>query len=203
MTNIFSRLRKQTNNQQQVIIVSGLPRSGTSLMMQILEAGGLEIVTDQVRTPDDDNPKGYYEFERVKKLNDGDSGWLESAQGKVVKVISALLEHLPPAYGYKVIFMQRKMDEVLASQRQMLIRRGEPSDKVSDEKMAESFNKHLAKITSWLDQQPNIEVLYVRYGELLSNPRENIEKVLRFLDMPLDLQAMLAVPDKTLYRQRS
>ncbi|HZD55295.1 MAG TPA: hypothetical protein VE136_01120, partial [Anaerolineales bacterium] len=97
-------------------IVSGLPRSGTSMMMKMLEAGGVPPLTDEIRTADRDNPKGYYEFERVKKMPDGDKAWMVEARGKSVKVISALLEHLPPQYDYKVIFMRRDMNEILASQ---------------------------------------------------------------------------------------
>src|SRR5262245_34269287 len=116
-----------------IIIVSGLPRSGTSMMMKILEAGGLPVLTDALRTADDDNPKGYYEYERVKQLDKGDQAWLAEAEGKVVKVISALLTQLPATHQYRVIFMQRKLAEVLASQRKMLIHRGEPTDAVDDE----------------------------------------------------------------------
>ena len=109
---------------EPVFIVSGLPRSGTSLMMMILNAAGIPPLTDYERNADEDNPRGYYEFERVKKLKDGDFGWLENAQGKAVKVISALLTYLPEGYTYKVIFMRRELSEILASQRKMLINRG-------------------------------------------------------------------------------
>src|SRR5437899_574640 len=115
-----------------VTIVSGLPRSGTSMMMKMLEAGGMEPLTDHVRTADEDNPKGYYEFERVKDL-EKDQTWLEDAKGRYVKVISMLLKHLPAGYTYKVIFMRRTMEEILASQRKMLVRRGESPDRVADE----------------------------------------------------------------------
>src|SRR5687768_1736541 len=107
-----------------ITVVSGLPRSGTSMMMKMLEAGGLEPVVDHVRKPDEDNPKGYYEFERVKAL-ENDREWLPEAKGKFVKVISMLLRHLPADHRFKVIFMQRNMPEVLASQKKMLVRRGE------------------------------------------------------------------------------
>ena len=118
-----------------VVVVSGLPRSGTSMMMKMLEAGGLSPLIDGEREADEDNPKGYYEFERVKQLPKGDYGWLEDAQGRVVKVISGLLVHLPPTHDYRVVFMRRAMPEILASQRKMLVRRGENSDQVSDEKL--------------------------------------------------------------------
>ena len=129
-------------DQQIITIVSGLPRSGTSMMMKMLEAGGMQVLTDHIRTADEDNPKGYYEFERVKQI-EHDQAWLPDAQGKVVKMISALLKHLPSSYTYKVIFMRRNIDEILASQKQMLIRRGEPTDVVSDEKLTELFDRHI------------------------------------------------------------
>ena len=131
--------------QETITIVSGLPRSGTSMMMKILEAGGLEVLTDNLRTADEDNPKGYYEFERVKKLKE-DQAWLDDAKGKVVKIISAILKDLPPDYNYKIVFMYRKIEEILASQKKMLIRRGEPTDKTSDEKMTEVFESHLKQV---------------------------------------------------------
>ena len=144
------------SSNQVVTIVSGLPRSGTSMMMKMLEAGGLPPLTDNLRTADEDNPKGYYEFERVKQLPKGDVAWLPDAQGKVVKVIAALLPSLPGGYHYRVIFMQRAMPEVLASQRQMLIRRGEDPDKIPDDVIAKLFEKHLRQVNDWVSQQPNV-----------------------------------------------
>lgn len=200
---IFRRNKPQDAPlSQSVIIVSGLPRSGTSMMMKTLAAGGLLPVTDNLRTADESNPKGYYEFERVKKLKDGDYEWLEGAQGKVVKVISALLEFLPANYRYKIIFMQRNIDEVLASQREMLIRRGEATDKVSDEKMAELYHKHLNKIQAWLSEQKNMQVLYISYNGILADPQNELKRVNAFLNNSLNLPEMLTVVDRNLYRQR-
>jgi hypothetical protein len=198
----FERFRKKSPPADAVIIVSGLPRSGTSMMMQMLAAGGMEILTDEQRTADLDNPKGYYELEVVKKLKEGDNTWVNQAPGKAVKVISALLEGLPAGYHYKVIFMQREMAEVLASQKQMLIRRGEATDKVSDETMAELFGKHLLKVQSWLAAQDNFEVLYVPYAEMVGDALRLSERVVSFLGLPLDVQAMAKVPDPQLYRQK-
>lgn len=198
----FERLRKKPKSAEIITIVSGLPRSGTSMMMQMLAAGGIEILTDQERSADPDNPKGYYELEQVKKLNKGDSTCLIQAPGKAVKVISALLENLPSDYRYKVIFLQREMAEVLASQKQMLLRRGEATDKVSDETMAELFEKHLLKVQSWLAAQDNFDVLYVSYAEMVADPTCLSEQVARFLELPLDVEAMARVPDPQLYRQK-
>lgn len=187
---------------QPVTIVSGLPRSGTSMMMKILEAGGVEILTDDLRAADDDNPKGYFELERVKKLKEGDIDWVDQAQGKAVKIISALLEDLPDRHRYKIIFMCREMAEILASQRQMLIRRGEAADDVNDAQMAEIFQEHLKRVRVWLANQENIDVLYVDYNDLMRDPAVQIESLVSFLSIPLDVDAMRAVPDASLYRQR-
>ena len=188
-------------DQETVTIVSGLPRSGTSMMMRMLEAGGMEILTDNIRTADEDNPKGYYEFERVKQI-EHDQAWLEHAKGRVVKMISALLKHLPQDYRYKVIFMRRRMEEILASQKQMLVRRGEPTDRVSDEKMAELYRKHLNQVETWIGEQPDLEVIYVSYNETLKNPREQAERINRFLENTLNVESMVSAVDRALYRQR-
>ncbi len=158
-------------------------------------------MTDNERTADEDNPKGYFEFERVKKL-ETDKEWLRDADGKAVKVISMLLRHLPSDHAYKVIFMHRTIDEILASQRRMLIRRGEPTDKVPDEKMAEMYRTHLRKIEKWLEEQDNFDVLYVTYNDALKRAVEYCEKVNAFLGGALDEGKMADVIDNDLYRQR-
>jgi broad-specificity NMP kinase len=185
-----------------ITIVSGLPRSGTSMMMKMLEAGGLSPMTDNIRTADEDNPKGYYEFERVKQLPKGDVAWVPEAQGKVVKVIAALLPHLPSGYQYHVIFMQRAMPEVLASQRQMLIRRGEDPDKIPDDMLAKLFEKHLKQVNEWIGQQPNVQRLDVNYNEMLKNPQPYINQINSFLGGRLDSAKMAQVIDPSLHRQR-
>jgi hypothetical protein len=185
-----------------VVIVSGLPRSGTSMMMKMLEAGGIPPLTDKQRTADADNPKGYYEFERVKQLDKGDSDWLPQAEGKVIKVISALLKHLPPTYRYKVIFMERHMPEILASQRKMLVRRQEEADKVDDEQMAALFQKHVGEIKAWLSAQPNFELLPIHYSDVLQDGWPQIQAVNQFLGGHLDEEAMANVIDPDLYRNR-
>lgn len=184
-----------------VTIVSGLPRSGTSLMMSMLEAGGMELLTDRIRTPDEDNPKGYYEFERVKQI-EHDQEWLEDARGRAVKMIAELLKHLPPQYLYKVIFMRRKMEEILESQKQMLIRRGEPTDKVSDEEMGRMFAGYLETVKAWIAEQRNIDVIYVNYNDLLDDPTQHAEEVNQFLGGALNVQNMISAIDPSLYRQR-
>ena len=184
-----------------VTIVSGLPRSGTSMMMRMLEAGGMQVLTDNIRTADEDNPRGYYEFERVKQI-EHDQSWLGDAEGKAVKMVSALLNHLPQGYAYRVIFMRRRMEEILASQRQMLIRKGEPADGVNDERITELFSQHLKQVEAWIDKQPNVGVIYVSYNEILDSPLEQAKRVNRFLGNTLDVESTVGVIDQTLYRQR-
>jgi hypothetical protein len=172
------------------------------MMMKILEAGGMQIFTDNLRLADEDNPKGYYELEQVKALKDGDDSWIKDAPSKVVKVISSLLEYLPANYKYKIVFMGREIAEILASQKQMLIRRGESSDG-DDRVMAEQFQEHLKRVRVWLANQPNMDVLYVDYNSLMADPTPEIKKVAFFLGLEEKLDAMLSVPDKTLYRQKA
>lgn len=193
---------EMSETDKTIYVVSGLPRSGTSMMMKMLEAGGLSALTDNIRTADDDNLQGYYEFERVKAMKDGDTDWVGEAQGKVIKVISALLEHLPSAYQYKIIFMEREMMEILASQRKMLERRGKPGDPAEDGKFAELYGKHLEKVKTWLAGQTNMSVLYVRYNEMVSQPMEYATKVSGFLGIPMNVKAMGEVPQEQYYRQR-
>ena len=190
------------DEKQAVTVVSGLPRSGTSLMMKMLEAGGLVVVQDGIREADTDNPKGYYEFERVKQMDKGDTGWMAEAQGKVVKIISALLIHMPADYEYDVIFMRRHMEEILASQRKMLVHRGEAADNMDDAKMAELFDKHLTQVFGWMEQQPNVRCLEVHYSDLLADPVSLAAQVNRFLNGRLDEQKMVGMVDPALYRNK-
>jgi len=186
---------------EAITIVSGLPRSGTSMMMAMLEAGGMQLLVDNIRTADEDNPRGYYEFERVKRIQH-DQSWLVDARNKAVKIIPELLKHLPQDHTYKVIFMRRKIEEILASQRRMLIRRGEPTDKVSDERMTELYRKHLRRVEDWIDEEPNIEIIYVSYNKILENPVEHARWINQFLGNTLNVENMVGVVDPTLYRQR-
>lgn len=187
------------DSKDYIIVVSGLPRSGTSMMMKMLVEGRIEAVSDNIRTADEDNPKGYFELEKVKQL-DKDNSWVGECQGKVVKIISMLLKPLPSQYHYKIIFMRRKMEEILASQRRMLIRRGQPTNAISDDKMAEMFNKHLKDVESLIASRPHMDCLYVSYNEVLENPSESIEKINDFLGGNLNTQGMFDVVDKTLHR---
>jgi hypothetical protein len=199
---MFGSRPQSKSAPQTVIVVSGLPRSGTSMMMKMLAEGGLPVLTDAIRSADEDNPNGYFELEVVKQLAEGQKDWLANADHKLVKVISALLEHLPPEHHYRVLFMERQIPEILASQRKMLARRNETS-KVSDEEMQAQFTEHLKAIKYWLARQPNMEVLYVDYNRMMADPDQYLQKVASFIAMPLDLDKMRAVPNAQLYRNRA
>jgi hypothetical protein len=190
------------DQKDYVVIVSGLPRSGTSMMMKMLEAGGEQILTDKLREADANNPNGYYEFERVKKLKEGDFGWLPEAMGRTVKIVTGLVTYLPSQYKYKVIFMRRDINEVLSSQKKMLGRLGRPEDNISDEKMAKIYQEHLRTVEAWISKQANIEILYINYNTMVADPGESLQKVSAFLGGELDVEAMAGVVNKDLYRER-
>ena len=198
---LFSR-PKTVEKRQKVVVVSGLPRSGTSMMMKMLAEGGLTIVTDSQREADEDNPNGYFEVELSKKLKDGEINWIYDAQGKTVKVISYLLEFLPNDLDYDIIFMDREIHEVLASQKKMLARRNETST-ISDEEMDAQFRSHLKAVKYWLARQPNMRVLYVSYSEMVNMPANLCSSIVEFLGASLDVQAMQSVPNQSLYRNRA
>ena len=186
----------------EIIIVSGLPRSGTSLMMKMLATGGIPLLVDQVREADEDNPNGYFELEEVKQLKDGNSAWLSEAKGKAVKVIAPLLQFLPKDYKYKIIFMRRAMPEILASQKQMLIRRGKDIDGVPDETMARIFDKQVNEILAWINASPNAMSLEIPFTEVIANADLFIDKIKLFLQLELDMEKMAQVINPNLYRQR-
>jgi hypothetical protein len=189
--------------ENTIVVVSGLPRTGTSLMMKMLSAGGIPLLTDHVRAADLDNPNGYFEYERVKKLPEGDFDWLSLAQGKVVKVISALLQYMPGEHRYQVVFMRRRLAEVLQSQRQMLVNHGHLQDGKSDAEILALYEKHLLRLEMWLATQPNFETLFVDYNMLVENPQPIIQEVRLFLGNHLSDDEMLKAVDPALYRQRA
>jgi len=186
---------------EYIAIVSGLPRSGTSMLMKMLDAGGLPPLTDGVRSADEDNPGGYYEFEQVKQLTT-ENQWLESAAGKAVKIISQLLADLPADKQYRIVFALRDMGEILASQRAMLQRRGQGADGVDDAEIAAVFGRHLNEVRAWLQTQEHMAVLYVDYADILRDPLAESGKIEAFLGRSLDVQRMAVVVDDNLYRQR-
>ncbi len=184
-----------------ITIVSGLPRSGTSLMMQMLAAGGMPAVSDGERKADTDNPKGYLEWERIKQLPK-DPSLIAEAEGKVVKVISQLILSLPDGHDYKIIFMQRPMPEVLKSQDEMLKRRGTWEPGGNSTAMGELFQRHLIEVNRFLSAKPNTSVYRIHYHRILREPQLVAEEVVAFLGLPLDVNAMAAQVDGSLYRNR-
>ena len=174
------------------------------MMMKMLAAGGVELVKDNVREADEDNPRGYFELERVKDLHrETDKSWLRDARGKAVKIISQQLESLPADNLYQVIFMERNLDEVLASQARMLQRRGEEGGSLKDNEMSEMFTEHLSKARFILRRRPYFEVLFCRYSDVVSDPRSAAFQVNQFLGGRLDVDAMCGVVEPKLYRNRS
>jgi hypothetical protein len=184
-----------------VVIVSGLPRSGTSLMMQMLQAGGVPLLVDHIRRADEDNPKGYFEFEPVKQLRK-DASWLEKAEGRAVKVIYRLLYELPDDREYRVIFMRRPLGEVLRSQAIMLERRGVKADSANDAALEGIFERELRRVEDWLMSNPHMVALSVSYPDTLSHPEEIAMKVAGFLGLELKVEEMVKVVTPSLHRQR-
>jgi hypothetical protein len=184
-----------------VTIVSGMPRSGTSLMMRMLEAGGIPALTGGSRPPDPHNPHGYFEDARTRKLAQ-DASWLEEARGKAVKIIYRLLPHLPPHLAYRILFMDRDLDEVFDSQQDMLRSAEHPAANQNRESMIRALAADLKNVGRWLNGQPNIRQLGVPYAELIAHPHPWTNRIAHFLDGELDLGAMIASVDPTLYRHR-
>jgi hypothetical protein len=184
-----------------ITIVSGLPRSGTSLMMQMLAAGGLPTLSDGERKADTDNPRGYLEWERIKQLPK-DPSLIAEAEGKVVKVISQLLLSLPDGHEYRIVFMQRPLPEVLKSQDEMLRRRGTFEENVDTSPIEDAFQRHLMDVNRWANRKPNVEMLRVHYHRALREPKVTAESVADFLKTPLNIEAMTNEVDQSLYRNR-
>jgi tetratricopeptide (TPR) repeat protein len=185
-----------------VSVVAGLPRSGTSMMMQMLAAASLPILADGQRSADTDNPRGYYELESATRLRQ-DRDWLKEAKGKAVKIVAQLLPLLPADLPYRVIFMDRNLKEVLASQRVMLENLGRDTVKLTDEQLEQAFRRQLKQVRVWLAKQPNIKTLFVAHRDALDDPLGAAERVNDFLGGALDPMAMAGVVDSSLYRQRA
>jgi tetratricopeptide (TPR) repeat protein len=184
--------------ENQIVLVSGLPRSGTSLMMQMLSKGGMDTLIDDLREADISNPKGYFEYEPVMKLHKNND-WLGTAQNKVVKIVAPLLKHLDPQYRYKIIFMKRDLGEIIKSQQIMTGKH----DDVMPVTLFNSYVRLLQNIESWKEQEPHIDMVYVDYKDILENTNETLEKLLPFIGVPLEKEAMANCIDPTLYRNRS
>lgn len=185
-----------------VTIVSGAPRSGTSMMMRMLAEGGIPALTDGVRQPDRDNPHGYFEYEPVKRTRD-DASWLDGARGRAVKMVHVLLRDLPADRACRVILMRRDLTEMLASQRLMLERLGREKGKLSDERMAEIFAAQLDDTERWLRGHAAFSCLAMNYNDVVADPRPHVARIAEFLGGGLDEDAMCAVVDPSLYRNRA
>jgi hypothetical protein len=184
-----------------ITVVSGVPRSGTSLMMQMLAAGGMPLLADSQRAPDEDNPRGYFEWERIKRLSQ-QPDCLAEAEGKAVKITSPLLWALLPNRTYRVVFMRRPLAEVLRSQTAMIRRLGATGARLERPAMIAALEAHLRQVSAWLERQPHIQVCWVHYHRLLEDPRGEAERIQGFLQVPLDIEAMAQQVDPSLYRQR-
>lgn len=200
---VVDRLYRRLRYGAPIVVVSGLPRSGTSMAMKMLDAGGVPTLTDGIRGADDSNPKGYYEFEPVKELDkNGDTAWLGEARGKAVKIISFLLTFLPDTFDYQVIFMNRDLDEVLASQNKMLVSRGEAAGAADDGRMRQAYQKHLEKVDRFLRNRRCFTTLRLGYRDVIDNPAVEARRMNEFLGGRLSVDRMAAVADRELYRNR-
>ena len=203
MSNPLHRLWRRLRYGAPVVLVSGLPRSGTSMAMKMLAAGGLEVVSDGIRAAAEDNPRGSFEDERVKALGESqDKGWLRRARGRAIKVISYLLKDLPADNNYQVIFLRRDLREVLASQTKMLERRSEEGG-ADDAQMLEIFESHLWRVDYLFKHAAHFERLDLRYAEVVAEPRRAAERINAFLGGRLDVDKMVAAVDPQLYRNRA
>ncbi|MBN2040300.1 MAG: sulfotransferase domain-containing protein [Spirochaetes bacterium] len=200
MKSLFTKKTDQKN--EDIIIVSGLPRSGTSMMMQMLEAGGLDIMTDGKRTADDNNLKGYYEFEKTRKIKN-DISWIQDCGGKAVKIVSPLLYFLPEQNRYRIIFMERDMREIINSQNKMLERLNNAGSGLSDKEMILKNRNHIKDIKEWISARNNMDVIYINYNEVINSSLQKSKEINEFLENKLDTEKMSAVIDRTLYRQRA
>jgi hypothetical protein len=187
--------------EDYITIVSGLPRSGTSLMMQMLQAGGLPLLTDNQRAADEHNPRGYFEHEGVKHGRN-DLSWLEPAGGKAVKVVHLLLLHLPADRHYRVIFMVRNLEEVIASQREMLKKQNRSAATLDDKTLAGIFEKQMTMVRLWLAEHPSFRVLYINHSDVIAQPLVAAEQINLFLGGSLLVSSMADVVNPALYRQR-
>jgi hypothetical protein len=184
-----------------ITVVSGLPRSGTSLMMQMLHAGGLPALTDGLRAADENNQRGYLEYEPVKRLR-SDRSWLPQARGHVVKIIHLLLRELrlDGTLQYRIVFMQRPVEEVIASQHSMLQREGKAG--ADPAVLRKAFEGQLAQLQAWLANQPELAVLAVPYHRVIGQPQAVAEELAGFLGLPLNTAAMVQAVEPALHRQR-
>ncbi len=207
LTRSIDKLRAANRKRiygEDIIIVSGLPRSGTSMMMKMLDAAGFAIMTDGEREADIDNPKGYFEYERIKDLeNEPDKSYVADARGKVLKVISFLIKELPEDNSYRILFMRRDIDEVIASQNKMIYRLGTEDTSATDAEVKKLYQRHLVQVKNLVDKRKDIAMIDVNHRQAINDPMAVAQQVNDFLGGGLDVQAMAAVVDRKLYRNRA
>ncbi|MBN2262852.1 MAG: tetratricopeptide repeat protein, partial [Prolixibacteraceae bacterium] len=200
-TDVLIRPKADRLSQTPIIVVSGLPRSGTSMMMQLLDAAGVPIYTDEKRKPDNSNPQGYFEHDKVKQLI-RNNAWMEEATGKAVKIVVPLLYKIPAAFTYKVIFMERNLDEIIESQHQMLIESSKMKNDTYAVQIENSFKKQLHEFEAWKKRNPNAEVLNINYNEAIDKKAETVSKVFGFLNIDANQETLANIIDKNLYRTK-
>lgn len=195
---------KGTLTNEFITVVSGLPRSGTSMMMKMLQAGNMPLLIDDMRIPDEDNPRGYFEFERVKDL-EHDNSWLDIARGRAVKIVSPLLQYvnMDTGYRYRIIFMLRNVNEILMSQRKMASRLNPEEDGIEEALLMKNYSVHLKEIQEWANRQENMDIMYLQYADVVMNPFAAAQYICNFLGLGLNTREMSAVIDGSLYRQRA
>ncbi len=184
-----------------VTIVSGLPRSGTSMMMQMLAAGGLEVYADGQRAADEDNPRGYFEHARATELH-RDTTWVAGARGKAVKIVAHLLPYLPPGEECRIVFMHRALEEVTASQSAMLRRLGRKGGALGEKQLARVYSGQLVRVQEWLKRAAGVHVLPVAYAQVLEDPTGTARRLAAFLGAPFDERSAAKCVDPALRRQR-
>ncbi len=189
------------SGRETIVVVSGIPRSGTSLMMNMLGRAGLPLLTDEERLADDSNPEGYFELAAVRKTREDDA-WLEQACGKAVKVIHRLLPALSDEYLYRVILMHRPVEEVVQSQDRMLARLGADPTDLPTERIQEIFEEQHAQTRALLESEAHFEWIELEYPALVDSPRSGAEQVIRFLELPCAPADLVAAVDTRLYRER-
>jgi predicted AlkP superfamily phosphohydrolase/phosphomutase/tetratricopeptide (TPR) repeat protein len=199
---LANRFGPQIDTTQIITIVSGLPRSGTSLMMQLLVAAGRAALTDSKRAADEDNPLGYFEFEKSIELAK-DTSWLQQARGKVVKIVAQLLPHVPANEHYQIIFMKRDLTEVVASQKAMLARQSRRGAELDEQKLRDTYTSQLNRVEAQLARRPEVRILTVNYSDLLADPITQVSVLAQFLGGPFNHQAAANVIRPHLHRQKA
>ncbi len=197
----FESTAEAVSDRKPIVVVSGLPRSGTSMMMQMLANGGIPAFSDGNREADEDNPRGYFEHEKSARLG-SDASWMPDARGHAVKIVAQLLPFLPRGERYRVIFMDRDLHEIVKSQRVMLDRLERKGGSLTDARMMSTLDAQVAQVERLLARRPDIDAIFVDYGSVLEDPMAEAVRISSFLDLEGDVEAMVAGVDKTLRRQK-